>query len=318
MPRRPRSAITPLSVARANYWQGRAADALHEKDDARRYYERAAAYPIAYYGQLAARALGRVGLVSPRTPSAMATGDSRREATRIVDLYYQAGLDDFATPLAFAAASVWNDEAQIAGLADVLARRADATVNTDYGKIATERGFALDETAFPTTGLPSFALLPHSADIASVLAVARQESVFAWHAASGAGAKGMMQILPSTAAMTARRVGVAYDYSKLVFDAAFNLQLGAAYLGQLIEDEGGSVEMALAAYNAGPGAVERWVGSHGDPRTGAIDLVDWIELIPYDETRDYVQRVSENLGIYRARLAGAIPRLAQAARVAPE
>ena len=118
--------------------------------------------------------------------------------------------------------------------------------------------------------------------------------------------------------MTARRVGVAYDYSRLVFDAAFNLQLGAAYLGQLIEDEGGSVEMALAAYNAGPGAVERWVGAHGDPRTGAIDLIDWIELIPYDETRDYVERVSENLGIYRARLAGAIPKLAQAARVAPE
>ncbi len=183
-------AITPLSVARANYWQGRAADALLEKDDARRYYERAAAYPIAYYGQLAARALGHAGLVAPRTQSALATGDSRREETRIVDLYYQAGLDDFAAPLAFAAASVWNDEAQIAGLADVLAHRADATVNTDYGKIATERGFALDETAFPTTGLPSFSLLPHSADIASVLAVARQESVFAWHAASGAGAKG--------------------------------------------------------------------------------------------------------------------------------
>ena len=116
----------------------------------------------------------------------------------------------------------------------MLSRRANATVNTDYGKIATERGFALDETAFPTIGLPSFSLLPHSADIASVLAVARQESEFAWHAASGAGAKGLMQILPATAAMVAARaLGVAFDFSKLVFDASFNLQLGAAYLGQL-------------------------------------------------------------------------------------
>ncbi len=135
-------------------------------------------------------------------------------------------------------------------------------------------------------------------------------------AASGAGAKGLMQILPATAAMTARRAGIAFDFSRLIGDPGYNLQLGAAYLGQLIDDEGGSLEMALAAYNAGQGRVAQWIAAYGDPRTGAVDSVDWVERIPFDETRDYVQRVSENLGIYRARLGGPAP--ATGTRVAGE
>ena len=201
-------------------------------------------------------------------------------------------------------------------LAQILARRGDARTNVTFGKLATERGFAIDETAFPTFGLPSFSPLPHSADIASVMAVARQESEFSWRAASGAGAKGLMQILPATAEMTARRAGVPFDFGRLIGDPAFNLQLGAAYLGQLIDDEGGSLEMALAAYNAGAGRVAQWTAAYGDPRGGAIDPVDWVERIPFDETRDYVERVSENLGIYRARLS--TPEAGQAGRVARE
>jgi soluble lytic murein transglycosylase len=312
------AAITPLAVARANYWRGRAAEAMNAADDARHFYERAAAYPIAYYGQLAARRLGRDGSFAPREPQRVASGDARAEATRIVELYYAAGYDDFATSLAYAAAATWTDEAQLAALGEVLARSASAPVNVAFGKIATERGFALDETAFPTFGLPSFAPLPHSADIASVLAVARQESEFRWRAASGAGAQGLMQIIPSTALMTARRAGVPFDYSRLVSDPVFNLQLGAAYLGQLMQDEGGSLEMTLAAYNAGAGRVAQWISMFGDPRSGAVDPVDWVERIPFDETRDYVERVSENLGIYRARLAGPPSLVAGAARLARE
>ncbi len=297
-------AETPLSIARAAYWQGRAAEAMDQGDDARRFYERAALWPIAYYGQLAAKRLGR-GEIVLRAPAIVAAGDSREEATRVVELLYAAGLDDLATPLAEAAAGRWRDEAQIAALAEVVAAHGDATANVEFGKIATERGFALDATAFPTFGAPRFTPLVHSADLASVYAVARQESEFAWRAVSGAGAKGLMQILPSTAQSTARRAGVAFDPSRLSADPAFNLQLGAAYLGQLIEDEGGSLELALAAYNAGGGRVAQWLAAYGDPRTGKIDPVDWVERIPFDETRDYVQRVSENLGVYRARLAGA-------------
>ena len=154
--------------------------------------------------------------------------------------------------------------------------------------------------------MPAFLPLPHSADLASIYAVARQESEFLWQASSGAGAKGLMQLLPSTAASTARRAGVAFDYARLLVDPAFNTQLGAAFLGQVLEDEGGSYALALAAYNAGaPGGAV--IAAHGDPRTGGADLVDWIERISFDETRDYVERVSENLCVYRQRLADEPP-----------
>jgi soluble lytic murein transglycosylase len=310
------AAITPLARARAGYWQGRAAEAMNKADDARRFYEGAAAYPIAYYGQLAARKLGRDD-ITPRTPAAVATGDERADATRVIELYYDAGLDDFAAPLAYSAASNWTDAAQIGALGEVIARRGSATTNVLFGKLAMERGFAVDDVAFPTFGLPSFAPLPHSADVASVLAVTRQESEFISRASSGAGAKGLMQIMPATAQMTARRAGVPFDFARLTGDPAFNLQLGAAYLGQLREDEGGSLEMTLAAYNAGAGRVAQWIAAYGDPRSGAVDPVDWVERIPFDETRDYVQRVSENLGVYRARLGGA-PDVAQVGRLARE
>ena len=187
----------------------------------------------------------------------------------------------------------------------MIRRHGDVASEVAFGKIATLRGLPLDAEAFPTRGVPSFAPLAHSADLASVYAVARQESEFLWRAASGAGAKGLMQILPSTAAATARRAGVDFDPQRLVADPAFNTQLGAAFLGQLIEDEGGSRAIAFAAYNAGGGRVAQWLAAYGDPRKGAVDPVDWVERIPFDETRDYVQRVSENLAVYRQRLAGA-------------
>ena len=172
-----------------------------------------------------------------------------------------------------------------------------------FAKIAVMRGHPLEAMAFPAVGMPAFLPLPRSADLATVYAVARQESEFIWHASSGAGAKGLMQMLPSTAVVTARRAGVDFDYARLIVDPAFNTQLGAALLGQLIEDQRGSRELAFAAYNAGPGRVAQWIAAHGDPRDGTVDLVDWIERIPFDETRDYVERVSENLGVYRQRFA---------------
>jgi soluble lytic murein transglycosylase len=297
------AALTPLSIARAYYWRGRAADAMGKGEDAGLFYANAASYPIAFYGQQAARRLGRAEPAAPRAPIDVAVGGGRWLVTRAVELYFQAGLDDFAVPLAYSAAGSWRDEAQLAALGDVVAAHASAAASVTFGKLATERGYALDRVAFPLNGAPDFAPLARSADAASVLGVARQESEFLWRAASGAGAKGLMQVLPSTAQYAARRAGVGFDYGRLVADPAYNLQLGAAYLGQLIDDEGGSMEMALAAYNAGAGRVAQWIATFGDPRTGAIDPVDWIERIPFDETRDYVERVAENIAVYRARLA---------------
>lgn len=295
------AAETPISIARANYWRGRAAETLGAADVAQEFYGKAAAYTVTYYGQLAAKKLGSQAFAL-RQPASPASGDARAEATRVVELYLNASLDDFVAPVAFAAAKTWTDEAQLGALAQVLQAKGSAATNVTFGKIALERGYRLDAVAFPTFGLPEFVALPGSAGLGPVMAVARQESEFMVRAASGAGAKGLMQILPSTAADTARKAGVPFDYGRLVGDPAYNMQLGAAYLGQLMTSEGGSLEMAAAAYNAGAGRVSQWVAAYGDPRAGA-DLVDWVERIPFDETRDYVMRVSENYGVYQALLA---------------
>jgi soluble lytic murein transglycosylase len=296
------AAENPLSVARAAYWQGRAAEAVGDSKAAKSFYARAAAVPIAYYGQLAAQRLGETRLVF-RAPAAAAEGDRRDEAVRAVEALYADGLDDLAAALAFDAARQWRDESQLAAMAEVVKRQDDAGTQVQFAKIAVMQGHPLEAMAFPDVGMPAFVPLPRSADLPTVYAVARQESEFIWHASSGAGAKGLMQMLPSTAVVTARRAGVDFDYARLVVDPAFNAQLGAALLGQLIEDQRGSRELAFAAYNAGPGRVAQWIAAHGDPRDGAVDLVDWIERIPFDETRDYVERVSENLGVYRQRFA---------------
>ncbi len=296
------AAETPISIARAAYWRARAAEALGDADEAKLLYQSAASEPIAYYGQLAAQRLGAHRLAL-RAPIAAAEGDQREEAVRAVEALYADGLDELASGLAFDAAKEWRDESQLAAMAEVVKRFGEAAAQVVFGKIATTRGYAFDAMAFPSSGVPAFLPLAHSADMASVYAVARQESEFLWQASSGAGAKGLMQVMPSTAASTARRAGVAFDYARLIVDPAFNTQLGAAFLGQVLEDEGGSRELAFAAYNAGGGRVAQWIAAHGDPRTGGADLVDWIERIPFDETRDYVQRVSENLGVYRQRLA---------------
>jgi soluble lytic murein transglycosylase len=300
-------ARTPISIARAAYWRGRAADALGDFDDAEVHYETAAREPIAYYGQLAAQRLGEKRLAL-RTAIAAAEGHGRDEAVRAAEALYADGLDELASGLAFDAARQWSDESQLAAMADVVKRFGGAATEVVFGKIATTRGYPFDTMAFPISGVPAFVPLAHSADLASIYAVARQESEFLWQASSGAGAKGLMQLLPSTAASTARRAGVAFDYARLLVDPAFNTQLGAAFLGQVREDEGGSDALAFAAYNAGGGRVARWIAAHGDPRkTGGADLIDWIERIPFDETRDYVERVSENLGVYRQRLADEPP-----------
>jgi len=207
--------------------------------------------------------------------------------------------------LAIDAAKTYTDESQLAALARVVQRVADAPTAVEIGKQAMLRGFSLDEAAFPTYGVPQFSPLDGSADLPLVYSVARQESEFATAAASGAGAKGVMQLLPQTARDTARRAGIAFDLTRLITDPSFNVQLGAAFLGQLLADEGGSIVLALAAYNAGGGRVQQWIQRYGDPRQPGVDPVDWVERIPFDETRDYVQRVMENWRVYRARFSEA-------------
>ncbi len=303
-------AVTPMSRARAAYWRARAAEASTGAD-AGAFYEEAAAYPSTYYGQLARDKLGLTAALAP-APAAEATGEARDDSVKIVELLYAVGEKGLATPLAVDAVRHLDDPAQVAALAHVVARQQDAHVSLTIGKLASQRGIPLDDLAFPTYGVPEYQPLQNSADASIVYSIARQESAFDANAVSGAGAKGLMQMIVSTARRTAERAGVAFSESRLLGDAAFNAQLAAAHLGDLLAEQRGSYILAFAAYNAGGKHVKQWLDAYGDPRKPGVDPIDWVERIPFTETRNYVQRVLENLNVYRLRFAEAPIRKADA------
>lgn len=296
-------AETPMSKARAAYWQGRAAEASQTEGSdarARAFYEQAAVYQTVYYGQLAR---GKLGLrtLPIRTIPREAAGEARDEAIKVIELLYEAGEKDLAAPLAIEAARHLADETQIAALAALVARQRDAHLSLNVGKIINQRGMPADTLAFPNYGIPEFEPLENSAAPSVVYSVARQESAFDASAVSSAGAKGLMQMIVPTAKRTAERAGVAFDPNRLLSDAAFNAKLAARHLGELLAEQKGSYVLAFAAYNAGGKRVKEWIDAYGDPRKPGIDPIDWVERIPISETRNYVQRVIENLGMYRVR-----------------
>ena len=294
------TAATPISRSRVAYWQGRAAEAAGDKDGAEKFFASAADQPISFYGQLAAARIGRTA-IDLRQPNDVARGDDRRDAIRIVEQLYGLGERDVALPLALEIARTETSDAQLGALGAVLTATGDAKATLLVGKLATQRGQALDETAFPTFGIPGYQPLGNSADRSVVYAIARQESEFDPKSVSSAGAKGLMQLITSTARQTATKYGVGFSDTRLLSDAAYNAQIGAAHLGQLLAEQRGSYILTFAAYNAGSGRVQQWIEAYGDPRKPGVDPVDWIERIPFTETRNYVQRVYENMQIYRSR-----------------
>ncbi len=293
-------ARTPISRARAYYWRGRAAEVAGE--DARVFYQRAALESSAFYGQVARLRLGTAD-VPMRHAQLAAEGAARAESVRVVEVFYAAGARPFATSLAYAAAKSLEAPEQMAALARVVVQDRDAKSALTLGKLASQRGFAMDDLAFPTYGVPRFTPHVNSAPIEIVYSIARQESAFDPKAVSHAGAMGLMQMIASTARRTAQRVGVDFQPGRMTTDPIFNAQLGAAHLGDLLVEQRNSLILTFAAYNAGGKRVKEWIAAHGDPRKPGVDPIDWIELIPIYETRNYVQRVFENLTIYRARLA---------------
>jgi soluble lytic murein transglycosylase len=302
------SAETPMSVARVAYWQGRAAEAAGESKaaEAMGFYRKAAIHSAAFYGQLARAKLGlSAGQVRAAPPAA--EGNQRHEAVRTVELLYAIGEKELALPLITESAQRLDGADQMAALARIIARDRDAKVSLSFGKLAAQRGMPLDDLAYPVYGIPGYQPLGNSAPRSVVYSIARQESAFNSRALSGAGAKGLMQMLTGTARRTASRMGIGFNEARLVNDAAFNAQLGAAHLGELLAEQGGSYVLTFAAYNAGGGHVKEWIDAYGDPRNPRVDPVDWVERIPFTETRNYVQRVMENLTVYRARFQEAGP-----------
>ena len=302
-------AETPMSRARAAYWQGRAAEASANENaiaTARAFYQQAAEHPATYYGQLAR---GKLGLTAApiRTLSTEARGEARDDSIKVIELLYAIGEKNLANPLVVEAVHHLDDATQVAALASVVAKQQDAHLSLTVGKLASQRGMALDTLAFPTYGVPPFQPLQNSVEAPVIYSIARQESAFQPNAVSSAGAKGLMQMIASTARRTADRAGVAFDESRLVSDAAFNAQLAAAHLGELLGEQRGSYILTFAAYNAGGKRVKQWLDAYGDPRKPGVDPIDWVERIPFTETRNYVQRVMENLSVYRVRFGASPP-----------
>lgn len=297
----------PITRSRANYWLGRCEEAAGRIEAARAAYARAAEDPIAFYGQLAKVKLGmpKLGLPAvPKPSDADTTAFSRNALVRALARLTEAGYDNDAKLLYPELARSLPTPGQIALLTAYAERRGDHRSALQVGKIAAERGLGVERLAYPLEAIPESARTLGKVETAMVYAIARQESAFDPAAVSSAGAMGLLQLLPSTAQATAKNLGVSFSKGKLTADPGYNAKLGAAHLRELIDEFGGSYILTFAAYNAGKRRVYEWIQRFGDPRDPRVDPVDWIESIPYGETRNYVQRVTENLQVYRERLEG--------------
>jgi soluble lytic murein transglycosylase len=225
-------------------------------------------------------------------------------AAQAIKLLHEADARQLTLPLYIDLAQRLTDPTQLNALGDLAVAQRDSRALLAVGKSAVQRGFPLDLHAFPTIGVPAYEPVGGPVETAMVYAIARQESAFDPRAQSHAGARGLMQLMPATAKRTAKRFGVAFTLERLLSDAAYNAQIGAAHLSELMEDWRGSYILAFASYNAGGGNVKKWIDAYGDPRSPHVDPIDWVERIPFSETRNYVQRVMENLQVYRNRLGG--------------
>ena len=313
---------TPVSRARGAYWAGRAAEAAGQDGNARRWFETAATNLTTFYGQLAADRLnsgpmgGDIFLALPRKPQpaaaermAFAADELVRAVRQLAELGQQAMLDRLLSHLAGEAETP--ERTQM--VADLAERSGRPDLAVRIARKARRDGMILPDHLYPVVDLPH-TLRGAQDENALVLAIVRQESGFDAGAVSRTGARGMMQLMPATAKAVAARLDLDYRSGRL-FDPEFNLTLGSTYLGGLISRYDGSLLLAVAAYNAGPSRVNRWLDRYGDPREPQIDPIDWVESLPFAETRNYVQRVFESLMIYRHRLAPTQVALALDARL---
>ena len=282
------------------YWAGRAALAAGDRDTANRYFADAAEHYDQFYGQLSLERLNRPQPRPKPEPTIHVSSDEKRafEDDRLVRAARALGeigawreQSQFLRALAQRASSP-ADHVLAGQLASSIGR---PDLGVMIGRSAQANSLdAVEVSGFPTVRVPS----GHESNWTFIHAITRQESQFDRQAISHAGARGMMQLMPGTAREVAGKLGMSYDAGSLTADTNYNLTLGSTYFQQMLSYFGGSYSLAVAAYNAGPGNVNKWLRANGDPRGGAIDMVDWIEAIPIFETRNYVQRVLENAVVY--------------------
>ncbi|MCR9236082.1 MAG: lytic transglycosylase domain-containing protein [Alphaproteobacteria bacterium] len=301
-----RIATKPRSIARAYYWMGRADEAMGSRSSAKQNFQRAAQYPTVFYGQLANEKIGRRSLQLAGNPKISRDIRKRHEAripVQAIDRLMKIGREDLAGTFARALSQTLKDPAEIVLLAQFAEKTKQHRLALQIGRLAEAEGHALHLLSFPVAAIPGKARVPRSVGKALVYSIARQESGFNPQAVSGAGARGLLQLMPATAKEVSRGLKLKYSKARLTSDPTYNATLGAAYLGQLLAEYNGSMIMTFAGYNAGGSRVRRWIKTYGDPRKMNVDgIVDWVESIPFTETRSYVQKIMENNQVYRARL----------------
>ncbi|MEJ1158560.1 lytic transglycosylase domain-containing protein [Prosthecomicrobium sp. N25] len=295
----------PVTQARAYYWMGRASEA-GAGGTARDYYTRSAQHGFTFYGQVSRAKLGMTDLGLQRTvaPSsadkAAAERDDRFAA--LVKLQ-RIGRKDLASSFYKHMAETLQTPGQVAILIDLAERQGWHNYAVMAGKAAAQRGLDMEVLAFPLRGLPPD-IDTSGLEKALAFSITRQESEFNQAIVSSAGAVGIFQVMPVTGREAAKKLGIPFDANGWRNDIRYNVKLGAAYVANLVSNYDGNYVMAIAGYNAGPGRIREWVQAYGDPRTGDVDIIDWMERIPFSETRNYVHRVLENLQVYRFRLEG--------------
>jgi soluble lytic murein transglycosylase len=298
----PGASNNPAALSRGGYWYGRAAEALGRSAEARTAYEHAAEHSTSYYGQLARAKLGLPQLALHGQPRSR--GGERLEVVRAVELLYALEEKDLAISMLHGLVDQTDNLDALVALAELTVRYKDPRGTLIIGKGALNRGLPFDVFAFPLSGVPQFKQVGNEVEDSLVYSIARQESAFNPKVVSPAKAMGLLQVLPATARHYARKYGVSYEPNRLLSDPAYNASLGAAMLGDLVSNYRGSYILTAVGYNAGPGRVRDWVQKYGDPRDPKVDAIDWVERIPFSETRNYVQRIVENMQVYRARFGG--------------
>jgi soluble lytic murein transglycosylase len=303
------AATSSKSIALGEYWLGRTALALGDKVSAKRHFRNAAKYPQYFYGQLGRQTLdarpAHLEITSTPLPTqADIQTFLSRDAVRAIGVARATGYEGALPQFYLALSRKLTNPAEIVLLVELAKLTGDPQVALRSAKIAFNRDLPVGDYALPIGVIPTFkSLLSDRVDLALVHALSRQESEFNAAAKSPVGASGLMQLMPATARMVAKQYKVKFSANQLT-NAAYNTQLGEAFLRGVIDDYGGSYFLALAAYNAGGGRVADWIKQFGDPRDPNVDPVDWIERIPFTETRQYVVKIMESLQLYRSRLSG--------------
>ncbi|MEL6687689.1 MAG: lytic transglycosylase domain-containing protein, partial [Pseudomonadota bacterium] len=298
---------SPISLARAKYWQGRAFEALNDGTSAQAAYQASASYPNTYYGQLASRRwMGDAARIT--LPPQIISPEARQQfnndlRVRALRLLGEMGEERFFSTFAYSLDDELASLDELALLSELAASYGIMRPSIRAAKQAGRFQSMLTEAGYPIVA-PIERLDERIFDIPFVYAIARQESEFSANAISSARAMGMMQMIDATARATARRHNIPYDRDRLITDREYGAMMGALHLNDLLEDYDGSYILAAVAYNAGPRRVSQWIRRNGDPRTGQVDPIDWVEKIPFSETRNYVMRVLENMQVYEARRNG--------------